>query len=294
MKRSFILLLFVLVVMTITGCAYLQTKDEPPPLPPIEETKPPLTMKKGYFDHFPWDGLAKARKDGNDPDTTLYTMKDGDTLESVATNTMGDPALAGGLERYNELSSPTGVKSGDKLVIPYPIIGMSSTIMIKAKGEPDFGNAKTFPVELKKGDQYQLKFEPNASGYAYVFRKGAKGVTLLYPAPAKKGKGKKKDLKPLLRDTSKVTAHTPIIIPLGKTGFVADPKKAGDMLYVFLSLRKIEPLESLVEKTTIGPADLDGVMRSVKEGGVFNEPPVHLIRAVEPNEILGFTLNLDG
>ncbi len=294
MKRSLILLLFVSIVVTLTGCAYLQTKDEPPPLPPIEETKPPLTMKSEYFKSFPWDALAKPRKDGNDPDTILYTMKDGDTLESVAGNMMGDPGLAKSLAAYNELSPPTSAKPGDKLVIPYPIIGMSSEIMIKGKGEKHFGSPKPFRVEFKTGDQYQLRFESDVNGFAYILRKGAKGLTLLYPAQVKKGKRNKKDLKPLLRDTSKVTAHEPIIIPIGEKGFVYDPKKAGDMIYVFLSLRKIDELEALGEKQTITPADVEGVMRSVKEGVVLNEPPVHLIRVSDPREILGFTLNIDG
>lgn len=294
MKRSLIVLLFVSVVATVSSCAYLQPKDEPPPLPVIEETKPPLTMKAEYFKRFPWEALATPLKDGNNPDTTLYAMKADDTLESVAASLMGDPGLASGLERYNDLSSPASATAGTKLVIPYPIIGMSSTIMIKAKGERDFSAPKPFPVEFKKGDEYQLRFEPNVTGYAYILRKGVKGVTLLYPAPAKTGRGSKKEVKPLLRDTSKVTAHEPIIIPIGKKGFVYDPKKAGDMVYVFLSLRKIDTLESLLEKPKIAPADIEGVMRTVKEGVVLNEPPVHLIRAATPNEILGFTLNIDG
>src|SRR5208283_71163 len=100
MKRPLISLFIILGL--ITGCAYFQKKDETPPLPDIIEPKPPLTMKGEYFKAFPWDALDKPRKDGIDPDTTTYTFEKGDTLDSVAEKTMGDPRLASDLAKYNE------------------------------------------------------------------------------------------------------------------------------------------------------------------------------------------------
>ncbi len=196
MKRHFILVFIILGL--ITGCAYFQKKDEPPPLPPIEEVPPPLTMKAEYFKAFPWAALPKPKKDGNDPNTTTYTFKEGDTLESVAQEMMGDANLASGLASYNDIS-PTGkVAAGDKIVIPNPIIGMSNQILVKAKGEKEFGPPENFDTQLKKGDQYKLKFESNVDGYCYIFRQGPKAVELLYPAklktrlkPKKGKKGKK-------------------------------------------------------------------------------------------------------
>ncbi|MCX5860801.1 MAG: LysM peptidoglycan-binding domain-containing protein [Desulfomonile sp.] len=293
MKQPVTLFAIVLVFCLMTGCAYFQKKDEPPPLPPIEETKPPLSIKSDHFKAYPWAALAKPRKDGNDPDTITYTVKEGDTLEIVAENMMGDPGLSVGLASFNELSSPSGAKTGDKIVIPNPIIGVSGQMRIKSKGEKDFGEPKAFGPDFKKGDEYKLRFESNVNGYLYVLRKGAKGLDYLYPAQVKKGK-RNKDPQPLMRDTGKVTAHEAVEIPIGKTGFVYDPKKVGDMIFVFLSMKKIPELEDLKEKKTLRVEDVEDVMHRVKEGEILNKPPYHLLRISDPSEILGFSLNIDG
>lgn len=283
----------IVIVAIITGCSYFQKKDEPPPLPPIEETKPPLTMKSDFFKSYPWEQLPKPRKDGNDPDTTTYTMKEGDTVESVAENLMGDPALAAGLASFNDLSSPSTGKPGEKIVVPYPIIGVRSEIMIKSKGDRDFGAPRPFGVEFKKGDEYKLRFEPNVNSHLYVLRKGAKGLEYLYPAQVKTTK-RTKSTEPLMRDTGRVNAHEAVEIPIGKKGFAYDPKKVGDMIYVFQSLRKIPELEDLKDKKTLRVEDVEDVMHRVKEGEVLNSPPYHMLRITDPSEVLGFSLNIDG
>jgi len=300
--------LIVLISQFLAGCAYLQTKDEPPPLPPIEEPRPPFTMKGDYFKAFPWDALPAPRKDENEPDTTTYTMKEGDTVESVAGRLMGDPGMASRLATYNNLPSAAATKVGDKLIVPYPVIGVSSEIMVKSKGEPEFGSPRPFGAEFKTGDQYKLRFETNVNGYCYVFRKGAKGIAVLYPAPAKtqppkpkkgkKGKAVKEEPLPLVRDTSQVKAHEAIIIPIDQKGYLFDPKKAGDMIYVFLSLRTIPELEDLianiVAKKSVRPEELEAVLARVKEGPIFREGPLQLLRVSDPKEILGFSFNIDG
>ncbi len=89
-----------LTMALAASCAYLPyltPKDEPPPLPPIEETKPPLTLRGDYFREFPWSELAKPRKDGNDPDTTTYVVKEGDTLDGIAEKELGNASLASGI-----------------------------------------------------------------------------------------------------------------------------------------------------------------------------------------------------
>jgi len=293
MNRRVYLFPLIAIVAVLAGCAYFQKKDEPPPLPPIEETKPPLTMKSDYFKSYPWGQLPKPRKDGNDPDTTTYTMKEGDTVESVAENLMGDPALAAGLASFNDLSSPSTGKPGEKIIVPYPIIGVRSEIMIKSKGDPDFGAPRPFGGEFKKGDEYKLRFEPNVNSHLYVLRKGAKGLEYLYPAQVKTTK-RNKSTEPLMRDTGKVNAHEAVEIPIGKKGFAYDPKKVGDMVYVFQSLRKIPELEDLKDKKTLRVEDVEDVMHRVKEGEVLNTPPYHLLRITDPSEVLGFSLNIDG
>jgi hypothetical protein len=285
----------------MAGCAYFQKKDEPPPLPPIEETKPPLTLKGDYFKAFPWNELAKPVKDGNDPDTFVYIAKEGDSLESIAEKNMGDPALASGLAAYNGLSSPKSVTPAEKIIIPYPIIGVSSQIMVKSKGDKEFAKPQRFDAELNPGDEYQLRFEPNVTGYMYVLREGPKGVTMLYPSrpaekPAAKPKGKKPPAPvPQVTASAKVTAHEPVVIPSGKTGFRYDAKRAGDRIYVFLSLREVPELEDLKAKAKIAPSDIQDVMHRVKIGDIYSEQtPYTLLRIADPKEILGFSLNLRG
>lgn len=307
MKRPLISLFIVLWL--VTGCAYFQKKDEPPPLPDIVETKPPLTLKGEYFKAFPWTALDKPRKDGNDPDTTTYTVnKDGETLASIAEKTMGDPGLAPELATYNGISS-SKVSVGDTIVIPNPIIGMSNQIMVKAKGEKEFGPPQSFvDTQFKKGDQYKFKFESNVYGYCYIFRQGAKKVEFLYPAQvkvqpnaaqlkARQKKGQKKAKTPppptLMWEPGKVKAHDPFEVPIGKKGFVYDPTGAGDVVFVFLSLREIPDLESLKETAKITVEDLEGVMHRVKEP-VYSEGPYRLLRINVPSEILGYKLNLKG
>lgn len=293
MKRPFIAFLIVLVVGLFTGCAYIQKKDEPPPLPPIEETKPPLTMKAKYFEAFPWDDLAKPRKDGNDPDTFTYTVKEDDTMDKISESQMGNAGLAKGLAAYNELPSAQKVSVGEKLVIPDPIIGISSQVMVKSKGEKVFGPPQPFSTEFKKDDEYKLRFESNVNGYLYVFRQSAKGVEQLYPTVVKPKKGKRvKAPEPLQRETGRIEAHQPVELPIAKKGFVYDPKKAGDRIFVFLSLREQSDLESLKEKKAIKVEDLQEIMHRVK--AVFSDPPYQLLRITDPKELLGFALNISG
>lgn len=306
MKRPLISLFIILGL--ISGCAYFQKKDEPPPLPPIEETKPPLSMKGEYFKAYPWAALAKPRKDGNDPDTTTYTFKEGDTLDSVAEKTMGDAGLASGLASYNDISPSSKVPAGDKIVIPNPIIGMSSQVMVKSKGDKEYGAPQSFDTKFKKGDEYKFRFEPNVDGYCYIFREGPKGVELLYPAQLKvqptkaqskaqlkKGKKAKTPApEPLMRDTGKVKAHQLIEIPVAKKGFVYDAKDQGDRVFVFLSLREIPDLENLKEKPKLKVDDVETVMHRVKEGEVYSEGPYRLLKINDVAEILGFALNLSG
>ncbi len=296
MKRPLVLWCMVLVVGLITGCAYLPKKDEPPPLPPIEETKPRLEKMRGeYFRDFPWPDLPKPRKDGNDPDTRTYTVKDDDTFQSIAENWMGDPAMGAKLAAYNELPDTSKPPVGEKIVIPNPIIGISSQMEIKRKGNKEFGPAESFDAELKKGDEYRFRFESNVNGYCYVFRQGAKGVDMLYPDQVKKGKRNKKS-EPLMRDTGKITVHDPILIPSGSKGYVYDPKKtgAGDRVFVFLSLREVRELEDLKEKQKIRAEDVEEVMHRVKEGEILTDGPIRVLRISDPQEILGFSLNLNG
>jgi hypothetical protein len=311
MKRPLISLFVILGL--ITGCAYFQKKDEPPPLPPIEETKPPLEMKAEYFKAFPWSALAKPRKDGNDPDTTTYTFKEGDTFDSVAEKIMGDPRLGSELANYNEISPSSKVPVGDKIVIPNPIIGMSSQIMVKSKGSPEFGTPQSFDnTQFKTGDEYKFRFESDVDGYCYIFRQGPpKGVEMLYPpqikgqtkaltkaqskAQLKKGaKAKTPPPPPMVRDISAVKAHVPIEIPIGKKGFAYDPKQKADRVFVFLSLREIPDLEALKEKAKIQVDEVEDVMRRVKEGEIYSEGQYRLLRINVPNEMLGFALNLNG
>jgi len=293
MKRPLIVFLIVLILGLITGCAYLQKKDEPPPLPPIEETKPPLTMKSKYFEAFPWDDLAKPRKDGNDPDTFTYTVKEGDTIESVAENMMGNAGLAKGLATYNDLPPGQKISPGDKIVIPNPIIGISSQVLVKSKGDKSFGPPQPFSTEFKKGDEYKLRFESNVDGYLYVFRQGAKSVEVLFPTAVKKGK-RTKTQETLPRDSGKIRAHEPKEIPIGTKGYLYDPKKAGDRIFVFLSLRENPDLDALKDKKSLKEGDVQGVMRGVKEGEILSEPPYRLLRITDPKELMGFFLNISG
>ncbi|HMK36462.1 MAG TPA: hypothetical protein VK463_15420 [Desulfomonilaceae bacterium] len=293
MKRPLVSFFVILVVGLVSGCAYFQKKDEPPPLPVIEETKPPLKLKGEYFKEFPWSDLAKPRKDGNDPDTRTYTAREGDTFQSIAENEMGDPALGAKLASFNDASDMTKPAAGEKIVIPNPIVGMSSQIEVKHKGEKQYGPPEPFDTALKKGDEYKLRFESNDNGYTYVFRQSPKGLEMLYPAQVKKGKRNKK-AEPLIRDTGKIMAHDPITVPAGPKGFAYDPKRPGDQVFVFLSLRKIPELEDLKEKTKIGDKDVEEIMRRVKEGEIVTEGPVRVLRIADPAEILGFSLNLNG
>lgn len=312
MQRALITFPIILILGLIAGCSYFQTKDVPPPLPPIEEVKPPLKLKSSYFKAFPWDELPEPQKDGNDVDTTTYELKEGDTLESVAEKRMGDPEMAEKLAAYNQLSSPSSAKPGDKIVIPNPILGVTSQIMVKPKGDPEFGPPKPFGVKFQKGDEYKLRFETNVKGYCYIVRQGINKVEFLYPSTPKaeapkprgkakaktkakaKGKARPEPPQPVKRESAEVKAFEPIMIPTGNKGFPYDPKKEGDKIYVFLSLREIPGLEDLRDKKTVPPEDLEDVMRRVKIADILDDPPYRMLRIADPSEILGFSLNIDG
>jgi hypothetical protein len=299
MKPKTTILLGALIIGLFAGCTYFQPKDEPPPLPPIEETKPPLKMQGSYFKSFPWDALPKPLKDGNDPDTFMYTVKEGETLETVAEKNMGNPDLAAGLARYNGLSSAGDVHPGDIIVIPNPIFVVKSQIMVKKKGEKEFSGPEPFDTDLKKGDEYKLRFEPNIDGYLYVFLEQPKKTTMLFPPPPPKTRstrrGRRRRTPPPEPKSAKVSAFKPVLIPVGKKGFKFDPRRAGDRVHVFLCIRKIPALEDLRDRKKIDVRDIQDVSQTIKIGDIYSdEPPYTLLRIEGPKEILGFPLNLKG
>lgn len=295
MKRPLGYILITLILGLTIGCTtFFAKKDVPPPLPPVIETKPPLKVTTKCFDEFPWKELSPAKKDGNDPDTTTVTLKEGQTLESVAEEMMGNPAMAEELASFNSLPGASSAKAGDQIVVPNAIIGVKSQIMIKPKGSKQFEDPVPFGVEFKKGDQYKLRFESNVNGHCYIFRKGIKEVTPLYPVRAKVGRRNRTQV-PLLRDSSTVKANSPIEIPIGKAAFKYDEKKKGDVIYVFLSLKEISELEdALKSKKEIKMADLEEVRNKVNLQAIVTEKSIHVMRITSPSDILGFSLDIDG
>ncbi len=308
MKRTFaggVLGLVLLTWSLFSGCALVPAKpDVPPPLPPIEEPKPqtpPLTLKGDHFKAFPWGELPKLSKDGNDPDTTVYNCRSGDTIDKVAEEQMGDSGLAGGLARFNDIADK-GLKDGDKLVIPNPIIGVSSQMVIKAKNDKEFGQPEPMSYQLSKDDRYKFVFETNVNGYLYVYRTGLKGTVQLFPAPPAKPKPAPRGRKPTRREpetppaaaSAKVTAHQPVSIPAEGKGYLFDPKAKGDQIHVFLSLQEIPALEGLKSAKKIEKTDLD-LKDEINEAKIVESPPVRVIRIQKPSEVLGFTLgNISG
>ena len=66
---------------------------------------------------------------------------------------------------------------------------------------------------------------------------------------------------------------------MGPKGFTYDPKKKGDRILVFLSLKKIPELEDLREKSLkdkkkIRQDDVEEVMIRVKQGEIFSQASV--------------------
>ena len=235
--------------------------------------------------------LQSPKKDGNDQDTITVTVKEGETLDGIAESMMGNASQAQwtlphttSRHRQTVLVRETNWKF---------LIQLSASAVSNDQVEGTrFSEPENFGTPFKKGDQYKLRFESNVDGNLYVYRKGVKGVVVV-PAPLKKSK-RNKNPEPLMRDSGKVTAYDPILIPIGKTGFAYNPKNAGDMIYVFLSLRKIPELEDLKTKPTIKVEDIEDVMHRVKEGEIKSDPPLRLLRISDPSEVLGFTLNIDG
>lgn len=292
MTRPLAFLCVFFIMGLFAGCAVFPKKDEPPPLPPIEETKPPIKLKADYFKEFPWPDLPKPSKDGNDPDTRTYTVKEGDTFDSIAEKEMGDPAMGQKLAAFNDLSD-TRPPVGEKIVIPNPIIGLDTSLVVKRKGDKEFGSPEPFETDLKKGDQYKIRFESNVNGNLYVFREGPKGVDVLYPAAAKTPRrAGRKPAEPVMRDTGKVKAHEPILVPTAGSA-TPDPKRSGDRLFVFLSLKEIPELEDLKGKTKIRADEINDVMHRVNAGDIVTDRNVRVIRISDPQQVLGFTINLN-
>ncbi len=279
-----------------SGCAIVPSKpDEVPPLPKIEEPKPPppLTLKGSHFQAFPWDEI-KLRKDGTDPDTTVYTFTHDDTLDKVAEARMGDSALAVGLARFNEIIDANSIKEGDKIIIPDPIVGVQSRLVVKGKGDKEFGEPQPLDHKLSAGDYYKLRFEPNVNGYLYVYKTGVKGTVQLFPEvkpPAQKKRGRKPSPPEPAPEPVKVTARQEVLIPKGKTGFKFDSTTSGDELHVFFSMREIPALEGLRNAKTIKRTDLD-LRDEISEAKTVTSGAVRVIRIKKPEEIIGFKLVL--
>jgi hypothetical protein len=298
MKQS-LLLVYCLIIIGLWGCAYFpfQKEPEPPPLPSIdvvEETKPPLTVKAQYFNEFPWAELGKTKKDENFPNIKMYTWKDSDTWENVAEKEMGNKAQGKKLAEFND-SKDKVPPTGEKVAIPNPIIGIKSELQVKRKGEKQFGQPQPIDTSLTKGDEYRFRFDSNVDGYLYVFRETPKGVELLYPAKVRTGR-RNRTAAPLSRDSGKILAGAPVLIPSSETkGYPYDPKQKSDQIYAFLTINKdpIQALDDLKEKTKIKRADLDEVMQSVGDQ-VKKDGPIQVLRISDPKEILGVILNISG
>jgi hypothetical protein len=299
MKKSFILFFSLIFFESlISGCAPLFPKPEPPPpLPVIEEPKPQIKVKSDYFKAFPWSELGKPSKDGNEPNTKMYTWRDDDTFAKVAEAEMGNPAWGNDLAKYNDIADPSKVIAGDKIVIPNPIVGLEYRMVIKRLKEKAFGAPEPVDTPLKKGDEYKFSFLSNVNGYLYVFKQSPKEVELLYPAQVKKGHRNRRPER-LQRDDGKITADVSLVIPSTPKGLSFDPKRSGDRVWVYLSLKPIQGLEELKDKAKISEAEVDEVMRDVKAGDIVSSDTatgVKVIRMPDPSkDILGFTLNISG
>jgi hypothetical protein len=204
------------------------------------------------------------------------------------------------LAAYNDMSDSSKPAVGNKIVIPNPILGISSEIEVKKKGEKEFGPPQPFDTELKNGDAYKLRFESNVNGYCYVFRVTPKGAEMLYPAappklPVKKGKKGKKGAppEPPARETPKISAHEAILIPTGLKGYPYDQKSAGDRIFVFLSLRQIPELENLKDKAKLREEEVASAVRG-NEGAIVTEGRTRVLRVSAPTDVLGFSMNLGG
>ncbi|MEW6351592.1 MAG: hypothetical protein AB1646_21280 [Thermodesulfobacteriota bacterium] len=305
MKRSLAGALLTLTCLTwvfFSGCAIIPRQSDPetPPLPEIKkpEPPPPLTLKGEHFGAFPWSGV-KLRKDGTDPDTTSYTFAHDDTFDKVAEKMMGDSTLGPDLAKFNETEDPNSIKEGDKIVIPDPIIGVKSQLVVKGPRDKEFGDPEPFDHTFSKGDHYKFRFEPNVNGYLYVFRSGLKGTVMLFPPrspaaaspPARTKRGQRPT--PPAEQTSepvKVQAHKEVLIPTGK-GVPFDSTRTGDRIHVFFSMRPISALETLRASKKLQESDLE-MKDDISEGKMVVSPPVRVVRVKKPEEIIGFVLNL--
>jgi hypothetical protein len=290
----------VTVVLFASSCAYIpiKTEDEPPPLPPIAETKkPPLEVKPIHFREFPWDELEKPTGDQTPNNTYIYTVKEGDTLESIAREQMGDASLSVGLATYNGLSSNMRVSEGENLIIPYPIVGIKSEVLVKPKDDDEL-IPDTFEREFNDKDEFRMRFEPNVDGHCYIFRVTSRSTSMLYPYKEEKPRRPRPGQEPgLKRKSSEVKAHEPIGIPEDEDIRIKynHPTMAGDRIVVFLSISPIPALEELKEEKIIQEQDLIDVMHSrVKPDKIITEPPIRIMRVPSPLGILGFALSILG
>ena len=71
-------------------------------------------------------------------------------------------------------------------------------------------------------------------------------------------------------------------------------KSRGDVVFVFLSMKRIPELEGLKDKKSVREEDLQAVMHRVKVGEIVSEAPYTDVRVSDPTDILGFTLNIKG
>ncbi len=99
-----------------------------------------------------------------------------------------------------------------------------------------------------------------------------------------------------MRDTGKIAAAEQLLVPTSPKGFSYDPKKTGDRVAVFFSLRAIPGLEDLKEKAKITEGDIEDVMRRVNQSDIKSDDAkgIRVIRVSDPNDVLGFYLSISG
>ncbi len=143
MRNKSGLCLVLVSALAISACSKTERVEPPPapiasPAPTIGTTRDALNlmgmgeetqarqMLEGILTHDPGDRIARKYLDQIivDPNQLLglqsyeYRVQSGDTMASIARNTMGDSSLFYALSRYNGINDPRRINAGQIIKIP--------------------------------------------------------------------------------------------------------------------------------------------------------------------------------
>lgn len=180
-----------------------------------------------------------------------YTVRDGETLFTIADKLLGDPYQARLLQQLNKIEDPLRPPTGRAIQVPVPALGILYTIQKPTDCDLlEVTDRHTF----RPGDRFRLRVTTNLDGYLYVFNRRRNGEMVRLNTEAR---------------GQKVRAFADYSLPKADTKdewFRLDAEPGNEEIIVLVSPKPLTELDSDMAATD-ARRRLDTLLRSAQTRG---------------------------